>query len=95
MGLVDVKKSGAFLWVYFLSVTPRDRDKSILHINNRVTVPWAIQKTRRGNAGLDEDRQSRVQAGARLLPADREFSAEGYIDDGPQFADLLEKNSKV
>jgi hypothetical protein len=63
-------------------------------MNNRVTVPWAIQKARRGNAGLDEDQQSRVQAGARLLPADREFSAEGVIDDGAQFADLSEKIAK-
>ncbi|MGB8718337.1 MAG: hypothetical protein WCD46_03435, partial [Desulfobacterales bacterium] len=63
-------------------------------INIRVTVPWAIQKARNGNAGLDEDRQSRVQAGALLLPPDREFSAEEFFGGGVQFANLFRKVTK-
>jgi hypothetical protein len=35
------------------------------------------------------------QAGALLLPPDREFSAEGFIDGDAQFADLFKINNKI
>ncbi|MGD8541436.1 MAG: hypothetical protein PVI27_04845 [Desulfobacteraceae bacterium] len=59
-------------------------------IGGREAVSSVIQEARSGNAGLDGERQTLVQAGA-LLPPDREFSAEGFIDGDAQFAELYFK----
>jgi hypothetical protein len=60
-----------------------------------VAVSSLIQEARSGNAGLDEERQTLVQADALLLPPDRESSAEGFIDGDAQFADLFKINNKI